>query len=85
MADPAMANLGNFGVYTPVEAIELVSRAGVKKGNMRSDKIFASAVSAGCLLSFAAAAALRVTTAPWAQEHAPGPVAMIAGIVFHLG
>ncbi|KAK1826389.1 formate transporter [Podospora conica] len=85
MADPAMANIAGFGVYTPAEAIELVSRAGVKKGNMRPDKIFISAISAGCLLSFAAAASLRATTAPWFQENAPGLVSMVAGLIFPLG
>ena len=85
MADPATANIAGFGAYTPTEAIELVSRTGVKKGNMRPDKIFVSAISAGCLLSFAAAASLRATTSPWFQENAPGFVSMVAGLIFPLG
>lgn len=82
MANPIV---GNINSYTPQEAIELVSRAGVKKANMRLDKIFLSAVSAGCLLSFAAASSLSANTAPWYQENAPGLIRMIGALVFPYG
>ncbi|KAK0730969.1 Formate/nitrite transporter [Lasiosphaeris hirsuta] len=84
MPNPVI-NLAGLGTYTPVEAIELASRAGVKKGNMRLDKIFLSSVSAGCLLSFGAAVSLSTTTAPWFQENAPGLIRTISALVFPLG
>jgi formate/nitrite transporter FocA (FNT family) len=77
--------LENINSYTPAEAIELVGRAGVKKGNMRPDKIFLSAVSAGCLLSFAAASCLVVNTAPWYQDNAPGLIKTAGALVFPYG
>lgn len=58
--------------YSPKETVELCSRAGVMKANMRLDKVFFSAVMAGCLLAFACAAVLITETAPWYQENAPG-------------
>jgi formate/nitrite transporter FocA (FNT family) len=75
----------NFASYTPVEAIELVSRTGVKKGTTRADKVFLSSVSGGCLSSFASASYLMVTTAPWFQENAPGLIGMIGALVFPYG
>jgi hypothetical protein len=39
--------LGSNNAYTPQQTIEMVSRAGVVKGNMRLDKVFFSSVSAG--------------------------------------
>lgn len=71
--------------YTPTEAIELVSRTGVKKGNMQPLQAFLSAVSAGCLLSFASASFLVTNTAPWYQENAPGLVRMLGALVFPYG
>jgi formate/nitrite transporter FocA (FNT family) len=94
MANPAettaaainnLAGSLGFGAYTPEETVELVSRSGVKKGNTRPDKIFLSAVSAGCLLSFAAAAFMTVTTAPWYQQNAPGLIRMVGALIFPLG
>jgi len=58
--------------YSPKETVELCSRVGVMKANMRIDKVFFSSFMAGCLLSFACAALLSVNTAPWYQENAPG-------------
>ena len=71
--------------YTPAETAELVSRTGVKKGNMRPDKIFLSAVSAGCLLSFGCSVSLTALTAPWYQENAPGLTKLAGAAVFPLG
>lgn len=85
MSNPTTVNVVGVGVYTPEEAIELVSRAGVKKGKMRPDKVFLSAVSAGCLLSFAGAVMVSVTAAPWYRENAPGLIRMVGGLVFPLG
>lgn len=85
MANPALVNVVNIASYTPAETIELVSRAGVKKGNMRPDKVFLSSVSAGCLLSFASAAAMSANTAPWFQDNAPGLIRMVGALVFPLG
>lgn len=72
-------------MYSPAEAIELVSRAGVNKGNMRPDKVFLSAISAGCLLSFGCGATLITSTAPWYQENAPGLIKAIGASVFPFG
>lgn len=85
MGNPILVNVVNIAAYTPAETIELVSRAGVKKGNMRPDKVFLSAVSAGCLLSFGCAVSLSAYTAPWFQENAPGLIRMIGALVFPLG
>ncbi|KAK0734527.1 Formate/nitrite transporter [Lasiosphaeria miniovina] len=85
MSNPATINMAIADAYTTAEAIELVSRAGVKKGNMRLDKAFLSAVSAGCLLSFAAAASLSANTAPWFQANAPGLIRMISALIFPIG
>ena len=74
-----------FNALTPVEVMEAVSRAGVQKGNMRLDKVFFSAVSAGCLLSFACGTALSTNTAPWFQENAPGLIRSISALVFPYG
>ena len=68
--------------YTPHQTIEIVSRAGVYKGNMRLDKIFLSSVSAGCLLGFACASALSINSSPWYQDNAPGLIKAIAALVF---
>lgn len=75
----------SVSAYTPAETIELVSRAGVKKGNMRPDKVFLSAISAGCLLSFAAASALSINTSPWAQTNVPGLIRAAGALVFPYG
>lgn len=85
MANMTNVNVTNIAGYTPAETIELVSRAGVKKGNMRPDKVFLSAVSAGCLLCFASAAALSANTAPWFQDNAPGLIRMIGALIFPIG
>jgi formate/nitrite transporter FocA (FNT family) len=75
----------SYNAYTPAETIELVSRAGVKKGNMRPDKIFFSAVSAGCLLAFASASSLSTNSAPWFQTNAAGLIRTIGALVFPYG
>lgn len=85
MANPTLVHVSNIAAYTPAEMIELVSRAGAFKGNMRPDKIFLSAVSAGCLLSFAGAASIIATTAPWFSENAPGLLRAIGALVFPFG
>lgn len=71
--------------YSPREAVELCSRAGVHKVNLRPDKIFFSAFMAGCLLAFACAATLSTETAPWYQENAPGLIRMIGALIFPWG
>ena len=71
--------------YSAKETVELCSRAGVMKANMRLDKIFMSAVMAGCLLSFACAAVLITETVPWYQENAPGLIRMIGALIFPFG
>lgn len=85
MSNPLVVNINNLAAYTPAETIELISRIGVRKGNMRPDKVFLSAVSAGCLLSFGCAVSLTAMTAPWYQENAPGLIKLIGAGVFPLG
>ena len=70
---------------SPAEAIKLVSHAGIKKGNMRPDKVFLSAVSAGCLLNFGSAVMLIAITSPWYEENAPGLLKIIGALVFPFG
>ena len=71
--------------YTPAEAVELCSRAGVKKANMRIDKIFFSAVYAGMLLSFGAGTHLSIQSSPWFQTNAPGLIRAIGAFFFPYG
>lgn len=85
MGNPVLVDVVNLAAYTPTETTELVSRTGVQKGNMRPDKVFISAVSAGCLLSFGCAVSLIALTAPWYQENAPGLIKIIGALVFPLG
>ncbi|KAH7347437.1 Formate/nitrite transporter-domain-containing protein [Plectosphaerella cucumerina] len=85
MSNPLVVNITNLAAFTPAETAELVSRAGVKKGNTRPDKIFLSAVSAGCLLSFGCSVSLTALTAPWYQENAPGLIKLAGAAVFPLG
>ncbi|KAI1812143.1 Formate/nitrite transporter-domain-containing protein [Poronia punctata] len=75
-------NMPTMISYTPQETIELVSRNGVRRGNMRPDKTFLGAVSAGCMLSLAAGGSLLVTALPWYAENAPGICKMLSAIVF---
>ena len=84
-SNPFVANIGTGMSYTPVETIELVSRAGVRKGMTAPHRVFFSAVSGGCLVGFAGAAMLSVITAPWLQENAPGPIKLIGALVFPSG
>lgn len=85
MTSPSNPFIASTAAYSPAEAIELVSRAGVKKGNMRPDKVFLSAVSAGCLLNFGSAAMLIALASPWYQENAPGFIRIIGALVFPIG
>ncbi|KAJ5579635.1 formate/nitrite transporter family protein [Penicillium hispanicum] len=75
----------SFDSLSALEVIEVVSRTGVHKGNMRLDKVFCSSVSAGCLLAFACATALSTNAAPWFQENAPGLIRTISALVFPYG
>ena len=75
----------NYAAFTPAETTELICRAGVKKGHFRADKIFLSAVSGGCILSFGCGVSLIALTAPWYQENAPGLIKIIGAFVFPLG
>jgi formate/nitrite transporter FocA (FNT family) len=70
-----------MNAYSPKEATEQCSRAGVNKANMRIDKMFFSSVIAGAILALACAASLSTNTAPWYQENAPGLIRMIGGLV----
>lgn len=74
-----------MNAYTPAEVIEMVSRAGVYKGNMPAYKVFLSSVSAGCLLSFSAATSLSINSSPWYQDNAPGLVRALGALAFPYG
>jgi len=71
--------------YSPKETVELCSRAGVGKANMRIDKIFFSSFMAGCLLAFACAVLLSTNASQWYQENAAGFIRMVGAIVFPFG
>lgn len=70
---------------SPYEVVEAVAKAGVQKGNMRLDKVFFSAISAGCLLAFACGTVLSTNATPWFQENAPGLMRTISALVFPYG
>jgi formate/nitrite transporter FocA (FNT family) len=74
-----------FDALSPREVIEAVSNTGAHKGNMRLDKVFFSAVSAGCLLAFACGTTLSTNATPWFQENAPGLIRTIGALVFPYG
>ncbi|CAG8378861.1 unnamed protein product [Penicillium salamii] len=69
----------------PREVAELLSNVGAQKGNMRLDKTFMSAVSAGCLLAFACGTVLSTNATPWFQTNAPGLMRTISALVFPYG
>lgn len=71
--------------YSPRETVELCSRAGHAKANMRIDKIFFSSFMAGCLLAFACAVLLSTNASPWYQENAAGLIRMLGALVFPFG
>lgn len=71
--------------YTPKEAIEISSRAGAYKANMRIDKIVISSFMAGALLSFAGACYVTVQTSPWYQTNAPGLIKLLGALIFPFG
>ncbi|KAF2088764.1 putative formate/nitrite transporter [Saccharata proteae CBS 121410] len=75
----------NINAYSPRESIEIVGRAGVRKGNMRLDKMFMSSVSAGMILAFACATLLSTNASQWYQENATGLIRTIAALVFPYG
>ncbi|KAM3535214.1 hypothetical protein MY4038_001455 [Beauveria bassiana] len=70
--------------YAPMETTEICSRVGTEKANMRVDKIFISAVVAGCYIAFSSSVCLVINTSPGMQESAPGYVRMISALVFPL-
>lgn len=75
----------SIDAYTPAEVTESVARAGTLKGKMRLDKVFFSAVSAGCLLALACGTTLSTNSSPWYQENAPGLMRTISALVFPYG
>ncbi|OJJ56066.1 hypothetical protein ASPSYDRAFT_48340 [Aspergillus sydowii CBS 593.65] len=75
----------SIDAYTPAEVTEAVARAGTVKGSMRLDKVFFSAVSAGCLLALACGTTLSTNSSPWYQENAPGLMRTISALVFPYG
>lgn len=52
----------HYNAYAATETAELVSCAGVVKGNMHLDKNFFSSVSVGCLLSLACATSISTVS-----------------------
>jgi formate/nitrite transporter FocA (FNT family) len=74
-----------FDALSPEEVLLAVSNAGVKRGNMRLDKVFLSSVSAGCLLSFACGTSLSTDASPWYSDNASGLLRTISALVFPYG
>lgn len=86
MENPVNVNVVNPSIpYTPAQTLELVSRAGAKKGRDKPHLVFISAVSGGCMVAFAIGAFLSVVTAPWYQENAPGLIRMVGSMFFPVG
>ncbi|PLN81646.1 Formate/nitrite transporter [Aspergillus taichungensis] len=75
----------SLDTFTPPEVVELITRAGVVKGNMPLQKIFLSSASGGSLLAFACGSLLSTATAPWFQENAPGLIRTVSSMVFPYG
>lgn len=80
-----MAMQINLNAYTARESIEIVGRAGVVKANMRLDKVFFSAVSAGMILAFACASCLSTNSSEWYQENASGLIRTVSALIFPYG
>jgi formate/nitrite transporter FocA (FNT family) len=74
-----------INALTPIEAVFAIADAGASKGATRADKVFFSAISAGCLLAFACGTVLTTGTAPAWQESAPGLLRTIRALVFPYG
>lgn len=74
-----------FDAYTPHEVVVAIANAGVQKGNQRLDKVFFSAVSAGCLLAFACGTVLSTNASPWYADNAGGLIRTISALVFPYG
>ncbi|PYH40875.1 formate/nitrite transporter family protein [Aspergillus saccharolyticus JOP 1030-1] len=75
----------SLDAFSPAEVVERIARAGTAKGNMRLDKVFLSAVSAGGMLAFACGTALSTNASPWFQDNAPGLIRTISALVFPYG
>lgn len=71
--------------YTPKEGLEIASRAGSYKANMRIDKIIISSFMAGALLSFAGACFVTINTSDWYATNAPGLIKMYGALIFPFG
>lgn len=69
----------------PQQVTELISNVGAQKGNLRLDKTFMSAVSAGCLLAFACGTVLSTNASPWLQANTPGLMRSISALLFPYG
>lgn len=83
--DHATAVHVNVSCYTAAETIEIISRSGALKSVMRPEKTLLSAVSAGSLLTFAAAAGLRAEASPWLVENAPGLNGLLGALISPMG
>lgn len=70
---------------SPAQAVRAIGDMGRYKASMPPHRIFLSAVSAGCLLSFACGTTLIGSTSPWLQENAPGLVRVVSGLIFPYG
>ncbi|KAI5198294.1 formate/nitrate family transporter [Aureobasidium subglaciale] len=71
--------------YTPKEAIEISSRTGAYKAQMRLDKTIVSSFMAGALLSFGGACYSVINTSTWLNDNAPGVVRMFGALIFPFG
>lgn len=65
LSDKPLVNVANLAAHTPAETAELVSRTGVREGNMCPDKVFLSAVSASYLPDFGCSVPLTALTVSW--------------------
>ncbi|KAF8862697.1 Formate/nitrite transporter [Acephala macrosclerotiorum] len=71
--------------FSPAQTIELISRMGTKKANMRIDKMIINSIMGGLLLGFGCALNLSTLSSPWFQTNAPGLIRTIGACFFPVG
>lgn len=71
--------------FSPAQTIELISRMGTKKANMRIDKLIMNSIMGGLLLGFGCALNLSTLSSPWFQTNAPGLIRTIGACFFPVG
>jgi formate/nitrite transporter FocA (FNT family) len=71
--------------FSPAQTIELISRMGTRKANMRIDKMIINSIMGGLLLGIGCAINLSTLSSPWFQTNAPGLMRTIGACFFPVG